>query len=326
MDDMEEEIVADIDEASEEENDYLNSVLTESQYMDDHSEDIKDEDGFEKNKEGVTGDEWKEDAKKQLEQEMDEEDVKERNRRNAERRIANKARKAQADEEESDTEEGESRLEDSDLDAAELNSVRGQVEHYETMIREAAPYMQMISQNKMNPEEFQIGVDFVNNWKADKIGTVKRLLTSLQNSGIDVGQILTHDDREMQIRGEVDRRMQPMYSQQQENNARMRAQNELNSFLAKYPDANGHLEEITQVLRKLGSTNLEDAYFRMRRAYVDRNMSWFGDEAEDMIEEEVMNPPSVASQNVGGYEPPTMPTSITDLVRQNTHNYFRNRR
>lgn len=332
----EEELVADIDEATESENDYLNDVLTESQYMDDHSQDLADEDGFERNKEGVTGDEWETEAKKKAKEELDaevakekeEEDAKQRNKRNAERRLANKARKNKANEEatEAGEEDQEQRLEDDQLDSAELSAVKEQMGHYETMIQEAAPFMDMLVRNKMDQESLQLGIDFVNNWKTDKIGTVKRLLTSLQNSGIDVGQILTHDDREMQIRGEVDKRMQPMYSQQQQANAQMRAQNELERFLSKYPDANAHLEEITQVLRKLGSTNLEDAYFRMRRAYRDNNKSWFGDEADEMIEEEVMNAqPSVASPNIGGFQPQRAPTSTRDLIRQNTHNYFNRR-
>ena len=322
---FEDEMVEDIDEANESENDTLNDILTESQYMDDHSEDIEDEDGFEKNKEGVTGDEWEDEAKKQLEAEMDaeEESRKEQNRKNAERRLAAKKKKQEAEE---DEDEESDRLEDDSLDSAELEVVKSKIGKYEQMINEAAPFMDSIVKSGLNKEGFETAIDFAKGWNTDPIGVVKHLLTILSNNGIEIGRILTHDDRESQIRGEVDRRMQPMYSQQQQMNAQMRAQNEVNSFLAKYPDANGHLEEITQVLRKLGSNNLEDAYFRMRRAYRDRNMSWFGDEVDNEIEDEVLNEqPSVASNSVGGYIPPQQPTSVRDLVRQNTRNYFNRR-
>ena len=85
------EEVADVtdDEATD---DYLNEILTESQERTEEPEE------FVKNKEGVTGDEWKEEEQKRLEAQIKEE-RKQENKRNAERRIREKQAKQTAGDE-----------------------------------------------------------------------------------------------------------------------------------------------------------------------------------------------------------------------------------
>ena len=308
------EEVADVtdDEATD---DYLNEILTESQ---EHTE---EPDEFVKNKEGVTGDEWKEEEQKRLEAQIKEE-RKQENKRNAERRIREKQAKQAAGDEGEDQSEGEKRLEDGDLDKAELEQVRGRNEFLEQQMQIAAPVMDYLVQNQMGRQEIELGVDFVNHWRTDKVGCVKKLLTALEKEGIDVGQRLTHDDSQLRVMQGVNQRMQPVMRQREQEQRMAESKNLLDGFLSEYPDAWNHLEEITGVMKETGIRNPYDAYFRLRRAYTKNNQSWFGDEP---VIQEVEPVPSVVSQRAnayGEYQPQNY-SSIDDVVEAETRKLFR---
>lgn len=308
------EEVADVtdDEATD---DYLNEILTESQ------ERTEEPDEFVKNKEGVTGDEWKEEEQKRLEAQIKEE-RKQENKRNAERRIREKQAKQAAGDEGEDQSEGEKRLEDGDLDKAELEQVRGRNEFLEKQMQIAAPVMDYLVQNQMGQQEIELGVDFVNHWRTDKVGCVKKLLTALEKEGIDVGQILTHDDSQLRVMQGVNQRMQPVMRQREQEQRMAESKNLLDGFLSEYPDAWNHLEEITGVMKETGIRNPYDAYFRLRRAYTKNNQSWFGDEP---VIQEVEPVPSVVSQRAnayGEYQPQNY-SSIDDVVEAETRKLFR---
>ena len=308
------EEVADVtdDEATD---DYLNEILTESQAREEEPEE------FVKNKEGVTGDEWKEEEQKRLEAQIKEE-RKQENKRNAERRIREKQAKQAAGDEGEDQSEGEKRLEDGDLDKAELEQVRGRNEFLEKQMQIAAPVMDYLVQNQMGQQEIELGVDFVNHWRTDKVGCVKKLLTALEKEGIDVGQILTHDDSQLRVMQGVNQRMQPVMRQREQEQRMAESKNLLDGFLSEYPDAWNHLEEITGVMKETGIRNPYDAYFRLRRAYTKNNQSWFGDEP---VTQEVEPVPSVVSQRAnayGEYQPQNY-SSIDDVVEAETRKLFR---
>lgn len=311
-DDVEE--VADVTD-NEATDDYLNEILTESQKIEEEPEE------FVKNKEGVTGDEWKEEEQKRLEAQIKEE-RKQENKRNAERRIREKQAKQAAGDEGEDESEGEKRLEDGDLDKAELEQVRGRNEFLEKQMQIAAPVMDYLVQNQMGQREVELGVDFVNHWRTDKVGCVKKLLTALEKEGIDVGQILTHDDSQLRVMQGVNQRMQPVMRQREQEQRMTESKNLLDGFLSEYPDAWNHLEEITGVMKETGIRNPYDAYFRLRRAYTKNNQSWFGDEP---VIQEVEPVPSVVSQRAnayGEYQPQNY-SSIDDVVEAETRKLFR---
>ena len=78
----EDNLIEEVDDVSNdaETDDYLNEILTESQEVE------EDKSEFDKNKEGVTGDEWKEEEYQKTAEQI----KKERNKQNAERRIREK--------------------------------------------------------------------------------------------------------------------------------------------------------------------------------------------------------------------------------------------
>lgn len=293
--------------------DYLNDILTQSQEVE------EDKPEFDKNKEGVTGDEWKEDEYQKTAEQI----KKERNKQNAERRIREKQAKQSAEDEGTDQSDGETRLEDDQLDKAELEQIRGRNQYLEQQMSVAAPVMDYLVQNKMDMASVELGVDFVNHWKTDKVGCVKKLLTALEKEGIDVGQILTHDDSRLRVMQGVNQQMAPVMQQREQERRYAESKNLLDGFLAKYPDAWNHLEEITGVMQRTGVRNPYDAYFRLRRAYTNNNQSWFGD--ENVIEEVEGDMPSVNSQRAnayGEYQPQKF-SSIDDVVAAEAKKFFR---
>lgn len=318
MDDELENQVEEVEDVTDDEatDDYLNEILTESQEQPEEPEE------FVKNKEGVTGDEWKEEEQKRLEEQIKEE-RKQENKRNAERRIKEKQAKQAAADEGSDESEQEKRLEDGDLDKAELEQVRGRNQYLEQQMSIAAPVMDYLVQNKMGKQEIELGVDFVNHWRTDKVGCVKKLLTALEKEGIDVGQILTHDDSQLRVMQGVNQRVQPIMQQREQEMRMAESKNLLDGFLAKYPDAWNHLEEITGVMQKTGVRDPYDAYFRLRRAYQNNNQSWFGD--EQIIEEVNEQVPSVSSPRANAYDnyQPQQYSSIDDVVTAEARKFFR---
>jgi hypothetical protein len=183
--------------------------------------------------------------------------------------------------------------------------------------------MDYLVQNKMDMASVELGVDFVNHWKTDKVGCVKKLLTALEKEGIDVGQILTHDDSRLRVMQGVNQQMAPVMQQREQERRYAESKNLLDGFLAKYPDAWNHLEEITGVMQRTGVRNPYDAYFRLRRAYTNNNQSWFGD--ENVIEEVEGDMPSVNSQRAnayGEYQPQKF-SSIDDVVAAEAKKFFR---
>lgn len=318
MDDELENQVEEVEDVTDDEStdDYLNEILTESQ---EHTEEPEE---FVKNKEGVTGDEWKEEEQKRLEEQIKEE-RKQENKRNAERRIKEKQAKQAAADEGSDESDKEKRLEDGDLDKAELEQIRGRNQYLEQQMSIAAPVMDYLVQNKMGKQEIELGVDFVNHWRTDKVGCVKKLLTALEKEGIDVGQILTHDDSQLRVMQGVNQRVQPIMQQREQEMRMAESKSLLDGFLAKYPDAWNHLEEITGVMQKTGVRDPYDAYFRLRRAYQNNNQSWFGD--EQIIEEVNEQVPSVSSPRANAYDnyQPQQYSSIDDVVTAEARKFFR---
>lgn len=303
-----EEVVAPLEDADEKTDDYMNEILTESQL------DEPEEEEFEKNSEGVTGDEWKEENKKKLIDQL----RRERNKANAERRIANKKKKAEEAEQNKETEEEQPKP---NIDQTELSYYKDEYGKTKDMLNKVEPIARFCFENKMGWEELKMGADFVRNWNTDKIGCVKKLLTSLYREGIDIERIINHDDNRLSIDDEVNRRMAPILQQQRIARVEQQSRQMLDNFLAQYPDAEAHLGEIVEVMKQLNSTNLHDAYFRLRRAYDAKGGNWFGiqEPAEPIPVQRKIQP---NTRNVSPVSFEEEPTSIRDLVRRKADKYL----
>lgn len=295
---------APVEEASKDTDSYLDEMIAES-----NDEDTDQEPEFEKNTEGVTGDEWKEEESKKA---LDE--IKEQNRKNAERRIKNKQKRQQ---EEDDTQEPQ-RLEDDQLDAESARVYRERFEMADQYIKDNADTLKLVQDLNLDAQKIQMGNQFVEKWSRDPIALTKELLTYLEGRGIDISQIYDHqvDNTQMRVDAEVNRRMQPIVQERMQVQAQQQARQVLDGFLGRYPDAEEHLGEIVEVMRRANLRDPYDAYDRLRRVYAKNNISWFGDD------EPVDEVPQIGSRSRVPVQEDRQPTSSLDLVRMNAKRYF----
>lgn len=303
---------APVEEATKDTDSYLDEMVAES---DDEDEDQEPE--FDKNEEGVTGDEWKEEeAKKSLDE------IKEQNRKNAERRIKNK-QKRQQEEQESEEEDEETqepqRLEDDQLDAESARVYKERFETADQFIRDNAETLKVVHDLGLDAQKIQMGNQFVEKWSRDPIALTKELLTYLEGRGIDISQIYDHqvDDTQMRIDAEVNRRMQPILEQQRQEQAQRQARETLDTFLNNYPDAEEHLGEIVEVMRRGNFRNPYDAYDRLRRVYQKHGVDWFGREYEEPAPQ-----PSIGTRARANVAIEPEPKTLHELIVKNTNNYF----
>ena len=301
-----------MDDVSEETNKFLDEMVEapEDEFQESDNEDHEDDDLIEPDK-----------PEEEKQDDHDEErERKERNRKNAERRLRNKKAKEDQQEKDDDEEEEDDEpqgLSDDELDAESARVYKERLDAAEQYIADTQDIIQTVQETGLNKEQLQVGAQFVKKWSSDPIGTAKELLTFLEKRGIDISQIYDHqvDNRQMMIDEEVNRRMQPMLQQQREAQMQQQARETLDNFLGQYPDAEAHLGEIVEVMRRANLRNPYDAYDRLRRVYRNRNVDWFGREPQESV------PPMNSRQRLDVPVEPE-PKSIDDLIRTNARKYF----
>lgn len=313
---------------------YLDEIVSESEPVEEEKED------FEKNSEGVFGDEWKKDEYNKITERI----KRERNKKNAERRIKEKeGKKAKAEEvKETQTEVDEKPVEETEEVKTEQPKEKSldtqQIEFLQSRLKEATdkvnmyqPVIDFIQQNKLDKESLSIGADFVRFWKADRVGCVKKLLTVLEKDGIDLDKIMLHYSKDIDVENEVHRRMQPYMQQQEVAQRQAQSRQILDGFLNQYPDANEHLGEIAEVMRMTGSKDPYDAYFRLRRAYEANNASWFANQQANTVPAAPLPNPEpqpsmqqkpISSRNVNPVEFNEPAGSLRDIIRSKASIYF----
>lgn len=268
-------------------------------------------------------DEDDEEEEDQEEGKSEEELRKEQNRKNAERRIKNKKAKQEAEhedeeEEDEDDEEEQSFLEDDDLDAESARVYRERLTAAEDFINEHYDVLNTINELKLDKQKVQMGAQFVEKWTTNPVGLAKELLTFLERRGIDISQVYDHqvDNNQQMIDAEVNRRMQPIVQERMQAQAQQQARQVLDNFLGNYPDAEEHLGEIVEVMRRANLRDPFDAYDRLRRVYIKNGVDWFGREP---VDEPV---PQFSSKQRTPQPDVYVPKNQLDLIKMNARKYF----
>lgn len=302
------EPLVNVDGLSKENNDYLSDIVDKAIEAEDDP--FREPDGKDEDKE------------EEEEQEPSPEEVKEQNRRNAERRIRNKKKREEEEQESEDEDEdheGPEYLEDDQLDAEAARVYRERLDAAEKYIEDTRDIVETVQQLGVNKQQMEIGAQFAQKWTKDPIGTTKELLTFLESKGIDISQVYDHqiDNSQSRIDAEVNRRMQPILEQQRQEQVQRQARETLDTFLNNYPDAEEHLGEIVEVMRRGNFRNPYDAYDRLRRVYQKHGVDWFGREFEEPTPQ-----PSVGTRARANVAIEPEPKTLHDLIVKNTNNYF----
>lgn len=300
------EPLVNVDGLSKENNDYLSDIVDKAIEAEDDP--FREPDG--------------DDEEEEEGQEPSPEDIKEQNRRNAERRIRNKKKREEEEQEPEEDDEDQEEpeyLEDDQLDAEAARVYRERLDVAEKYIEDTRDIVDTVQRLGVNKQQMEIGAQFAQKWTKDPIGTTKELLTFLESKGIDISQVYDHqvDNSQSRIDAEVNRRMQPILEQQRQEEAHRQARETLDTFLNNYPDAEEHLGEIVEVMRRGNFRNPYDAYDRLRRVYQKHGVDWFGREYEEPAPQ-----PSIGTRARANVPVEAEPKSLHELIVRNTNNYF----
>ena len=137
--------------------------------------------------------------------------------------------------------------------------------------RDTANYLNGVpAQLNLQPQEVATGLNIVAAWKKNPHEAIKFLLTEYAALGHNVNELLGKEggiDLNA-VQTMINRAVAPMVTnhaqQQGQTEALARAEREYNSFMAKYPEAIVHENEIAALMAKDKSLSADTAFFRLK--------------------------------------------------------------
>lgn len=155
----------------------------------------------------------------------------------------------------------------------ELNELRGQ---YNALYQEYQSVQNNVQTlHGIAPDQLALGARIVQDLQRDPQGTLKKLLAEAAAQGYSVDEIGSGVDMAA-IQRLIDERLplQDNVPQQSEQELIDEASNEANLFFGRHPDARPHDKLLASVLRDYPDLSLEDAYFQVRDAFLDKGYDW----------------------------------------------------
>lgn len=148
-------------------------------------------------------------------------------------------------------------------------------QNYTNMQTKLASYdeaFKAMHSSDLTPDDIQTGIELIRNWKKSPEDTIKFLLTQAKSYGINVDNDKTGVDMAA-INTMLDQKLQP-FIQEREQAIRMQqskvsARNIYNNFMARYPDAANHKEEIAYLYRKNPNMGLDAIYYQLKNHYYE---------------------------------------------------------
>lgn len=126
----------------------------------------------------------------------------------------------------------------------------------------------------VEPQQLALGVRLVSDLQRDPKGTIKKLLTEAAAQGINIEDIGVGVDTAA-IQRMIDERL-PQKDEKTQTDAEIleEAKRESDQFFSRHPDAKPHDELLASVLRDHPDLTLEDAYFQVKSAFIDKGFDW----------------------------------------------------
>lgn len=183
-------------------------------------------------------------------------------------------------------------------------------QQYQAMEQELANYKGVVEgmhAQDLSPQDIQSGFDFVRQWKKNPKEVVKFLLTSLQQSGIDIDiEGMSGAIQTSAIKNMLDERLKPF--EEERDNARRIAQQEqeveqeYNFFVQKYPDSVVHDKTLAFMVRNDPNLSPELAYYKLKNYYLQKGLD-FSKPLEEIVKEKATVP-------VGIPQPPVVNDTV----------------
>lgn len=149
-----------------------------------------------------------------------------------------------------------------------------QRDHDELQRRYEAMEASVKALHGMDPQNVQVGATIVTDLQRDPVGTVNKLLAEIKAKGYNVEGIGAGVDMAA-IQRMIDERLPKQNTETNDpNKIAADAQAEAATFFQQFPDAQPHDRLIAAVLRDHPNLSLQDAYFQLKNAFIEKGYDW----------------------------------------------------
>lgn len=148
---------------------------------------------------------------------------------------------------------------------------RRQLEQLQTKLTQSETSIQSV--HGVAPSQLALGVRLVTDLQRDPQGTIRKLLTEAASQGINVEGIESGVDMAA-IQRMIDERLPKQDAQPTDEQIIAEAKRESETFFSSHPDAKPHDELLAVVMRDHPDLTLEDAYYQVRNAFIEKGFDW----------------------------------------------------
>ena len=148
-------------------------------------------------------------------------------------------------------------------------------QNYNSMLAKVQAYdetFKALRAEDLTHEDIQTGIELIRQWKKSPADTMKFLLTQAKSYGINVEGVTSGIDAAA-INQMLDQKLQPFIQEreakEQERQAQIKAKKTYDNFMAKYPDAINHTEELAYLYKRNPNASLDTLYYQLRSHYAE---------------------------------------------------------
>lgn len=148
-------------------------------------------------------------------------------------------------------------------------------ENYNNMLAKVQAYdetFKALRADDLTPDDIQTGLELVRQWKKSPADTMKFLLTQAKSYGINVDGVNSGVDAAA-INQMLDQKLQPFIQEreqrEQERQIQEKAKKTYDNFMAKYPDAINHTDELAYLYKRNPNMSLDAIYYQLRNHYAE---------------------------------------------------------
>lgn len=127
----------------------------------------------------------------------------------------------------------------------------------------------------MDPNSVRIGAQIVTDLQRDPVGTMKKLLAEVVSQGHNIDAIGAGVDT-LAIQRLIDERLpqRDTTPQQSEQELLAEAQQEVDAFYGRHPDARPHDALLGRMMRDHPGIDLDTAYFELKNGFAEKGFDW----------------------------------------------------
>lgn len=164
----------------------------------------------------------------------------------------------------------------------ELDSIKILNTQYETKLKGYEEHIKATNDtnsiaSQHTPQEQQIAYELLTQFKQDPVKTINTLIADVKAKGMNIDGIGQGVDTKA-VKDMIANELKP-FTEQHEMGVKQREQQETgkreyNAFIAKYPDAVEHVDELVYILDRAPQMTPTEAFFNLREHYRTNNLEW----------------------------------------------------